>query len=244
MPVNEEEKEMNEQMRSDYKKAMAFWDQALASSPEDYESGIDPAEGWKKGCSETLLALLCEGVKGWDNVLDYGCGTGWASVLLVKNGARRVTAVDVAPNAIASAGYYAKAFEVRENITFEAVTPEWLSAQDEDRYDHAISVNVLDVVPDEIAEGIIRGLSKVCKKGATLLIGLNPYLEGESLTKDGRVYTDHYLYIGDILRLSNHTDEEWTEMLSKCFKVERLEYFKWDQEARKARRLFYLTNKF
>lgn len=233
---------MNEQMKADYENSVDFWNKTLASSPEDYEGEIDLNEEWKQIGSEKLMELICEEVKGWDNILDYGCGSGWASVAFVKNGARKVTGVDVAPNAVVSAGYYTKAFQVEDCIKFEAISKDWLSSQAEEQYDHAFSVNVLDVVPDEVAEEMICGLSNVCKKGATLLIGMNPYFEGAELTREGCSYKDHYLYVNDILRVNNHTDEEWSAMLSKYFKVERLEHFKWDQEPRDRRRLFYLTN--
>ena len=233
---------MNEQMKNDYKKSVDFWNEALASSPEDYEGEINLDEDWKQIGSETLLNLLCKEVKGWDNILDYGCGSGWASVLFVKNGAKKVLGVDVSPNAIKSAGYYANAFKAQNNIKFEAVSPDWLSNQTENQFDYAYSMNVLDVVPDEIAENIILGLAKVCKKGAKLLIGMNPCFEGAELSGEGRKYEDHYLFINDILRVNNHTDEEWKQMLSKYFTVDRLEHFKWDPEKSERRRLFYLTN--
>lgn len=233
---------MNEQMKSDYQNSVEFWNKALASKPEDYEGEINLDEDWKQIGSEKLLKLLCDEVNGWDNILDYGCGSGWASVIFVKNGANRVAGVDVAPNAIVSAGYYTKTFGVDEKVQLEAVSTDWLNNQAENQYDHAVSINVLDVVPDEVAENIMRGLSKVCKKGATLLIGMNPCFEGEELTREDRDYREHYLFVNGILRLNNHTDEEWKEMLSKYFKVERLEHFKWDQENNERRRLFYLTN--
>lgn len=233
---------MNEQVEKDYKNSVEFWDKAMTTAPEDYEGEIDLDEDWKQIGSETLLNLLCQEVKGWNNILDYGCGTGWADVLFVKNGANKVLGVDVAPNAIVSARYYAKAFQVEDSIQFEAVSTDWLDNQAENQYDYAFSANVLDVVPDEVAENIISGLSKVCKKGAKLLIGMNPCFEGAELTREGCTYKDHYLFVNDILRVNNHTDEEWTKMLSKYFKVERLEHFKWDPETRERRRLFYLSN--
>ncbi len=233
---------MNEQMEKDYEKSVEFWNNVLASAPEDYEGEINQDEDWKQIGSESLFKLLCREVQGWNNILDYGCGSGWASVLFVKNGADKVHGVDVAANAIVSAGYYAKAFLAEDCIKFEAVSTDWLNNQPDNQYDHAFSVNVLDVVPDEVAEDIIRGLSKVCKKGAKILIGLNPCFRDAELTREGCEYKDHYLFVNDILRVNNHTDEEWTQMLSKYFKVDRLEHFKWDVESQERRRLFYLSN--
>lgn len=233
---------MNEQMEKDYQSSVEFWNKAMISAPEDYEGEINRDEDWKQIGSETLLKLVSAEVKGWNNILDYGCGSGWADVLLVKSGADKVFGVDVSPNAITSAKYYAKAFQTLDSIQFEAISTDWLDGQAENQYDYAFCVNVLDVVPDEVAEDIILGLSKVCKKGAKLLIGMNPCFEGAELTRDGFACKEHYLYINDILRVNLHTDKEWTEMLSKYFKVERLEHFKWDAETKERRRLFYLSN--
>lgn len=237
------EKKMTRQMETDYENSIDFWNKALSSAPEDYRGEIDCNEAWEQIGSEKLIKLLCEQVKGWDHVLDFGCGRGWALAVLVKNDAGNVTGVDVAPNAIASAGYYAKAFQIEDKVTLEAVSTDWLGNQEENLFQHAISINVLDVVPDEVAEEIIRGLYKVCKKGATLLIGMNPCFEGAELTREGFSYRDHYLYVNGILRVNNHTDEEWSRMLSKYFTIDRLEHFKWDQETDERRRLFYLTKK-
>lgn len=234
---------MNEQMKKDYENAMEFWNKALTSAPEDYEGEVDIANDWKQIGSESLLQLLCDEGKDWNNILDYGCGSGWASVVFAKNGAVNVLGVDVVPNAIESAGYYVKTFQETEHIKLKTVSTNWLKEQSENQFEHALSMNVLDVVPDEVAKDIICDLSKVCKKGATLLIGMNPCFEGEELTKDGCTYKDHYLFVNDILRVNNHTDEEWSKLFSAYFKVERVEHFKWDGEPKERRRLFYLSNK-
>ena len=234
---------MNEQMKSDYKNSVEFWNTALASSPEDYAGEIDKDEDWKQIGSSQLFELITKEVKGWDNILDYGCGSGWASVIFAKSGAQKITGVDVAPNAVVSAGYYVKAFQAENSIKLEAVSTDWLNKQEEAQFDHAFCLNVLDVVPDEVAEEIICGLSKICKNGATLLIGLNPCFEGPELTREGCEYKDHYLFVNGILRVNNHSDDEWTQMFSEHFKVERLEHFKWDVEASERRRLFYLAKK-
>lgn len=63
---------------------------SLMTLDEKYlPTAIDLDEDWKQIGSEKLLELLCSEVKGWNNILDYGCGSGWADVLFVKNGADR-----------------------------------------------------------------------------------------------------------------------------------------------------------
>jgi len=49
------------------------------------------------------------------------------------------------------------------------------------------------------------------------------------------------LYVNDVLRLVSLSDEEWTAIFSRYFKVIRLEHFSWQGEENETRRLFYLT---
>ena len=48
------------------------------------------------------------------------------------------------------------------------------------------------------------------------------------------------IYIDGILRLVSRTDEQWTELLGRCFRIERLDHFAWPGEETERRRLFYL----
>ena len=57
---------------------------------------------WRNLESGTLCASF-DKITKLDNVLDYGCGSGWADVYLIKNGSDRATAVDVSENGIISA---------------------------------------------------------------------------------------------------------------------------------------------
>lgn len=233
---------MNEQMKKDYDKSVEFWNAQLASSAEDYEGEINLEEDWKQIGTESLVKLLLEETKGWDNILDYGCGTGWACTIFVKNGAKEVKGVDVAENAVISAQYYVKAFQVQDSVKLEAVSVDWLSKQEADLFDHAFCCNVLDVVPDEVAEEIAKGLSNVCKKASSLIVVMNPHFDEEAQKKSGLTLNDHYLYANGVLRVNNRSDEEWKAALSKYFEVERIEHFKWDGEATERRRFFVLRN--
>lgn len=231
---------MDDKMTKKYEDSIDFWNQAQSSSADDYKGEINQAEDWKVIGSEGLLKLLTDKTKGWNNVLDYGCGNGWADVILERNGAEKITAVDVAEKAVESAKLYANAFCAGEKIEHLAVDVEWLSKQHEDLYDHAICCNVLDVVPMEVSENIAMNLARVCKSGAMVLITLNPFFTEELRNREGIVYEEPYMYVNGILRVNNHTDEEWKTFLSKYFEVEGLDHFKWDVEKEERRRFFRL----
>lgn len=230
-------------MNKEYEKSIDFWNESQASKPEDYEGEIDVNEDWKQIGSESLLKLMSEAVKNWENVLDYGCGSGWAEPVLVKNGVKTIKAVDVAANAVKSAGYYAKAFKVADEIDFEAVSLDWLVNQPKEQYDHAICCNVLDVVPDDISKDIIKNLACACKKGATLLVTMNPNFPKETGEREGFEFKGSLLFVNGVLRVNCHSDEEWSDMFKEYFNVDRLEHFRWDVEQSDNRRLFYLTRK-
>ncbi|GEM_PF-6151835 len=48
------------------------------------------------------------------------------------------------------------------------------------------------------------------------------------------------LYVDGVLRLVSLSDDEWTALFSRHFKVIRLEHFAWPGEKSETRRLFHL----
>lgn len=231
---------MNNEMKKIYDKSIDFWNQALICSEADFAE-VDKDNDWKDIGSTQLFNLIKDSTEGWDNVLDYGCGAGWADVILAMNGAKKVKAVDVAPNAVESAKLYFSAFSSEDVIDYEAVDVNWLAGVPDETYDCAICCNVLDVIPTEVAEDIIKNLARVCRPGSKVIITLNPFFTEEMRNRDGVTYEAPYMYIGGILRVNNHTDEEWTKLFSRHFTVSRLNHFKWDAEQKEGRRFYLLT---
>lgn len=230
---------MNDELKTNYDKAMDFWNQALIYKKEDF-AGVDKDTDYKEIGSALLFEIMSREVKGMKNVLDYGCGTGWLDVIMARNGVEGIKAVDVAANAIDSARLYAEAFDSLGAVDYEAVDTDWLSAQPENTYDGVACCNVLDVIPTEVAESIVKNLARVCRPGSKVLITLNPFFTGDSLKREGSVYEEPYLYINGILRVNNHSDEEWSRLFEKYFKVVKLEHFRWDMEQENRRRFYVL----
>ena len=118
---------------------------------------------------------------------------------------------------------------------------DWLKTVPDDTYDGLISVNVLDVVPPEIAAEIVREAARVVTKDAVVIIGLNFCMTPEMAAERGVALTeDGCLSMGGVLRLVSHTDAEWEAIFAPYFAVERLEYFAWPGEETETRRLFFL----
>ena len=234
-------------MRKDYDAAKSFWNTAFALDDEarqNAESAIDRGNGWRQMAPSEKLFEAARTLGSRQRVLDYGCGRGWAAIIAAKSGCADVTGVELAENAVKSAEFYAKLFEVSERVRVRHITEEWLSNEASESYDGIICSNVLDVVPQEVAENIIENLARVAQKDAPVIIGMNYYMEPkDNPEKKMTVKNGNCVYVDDILRLVCRTDEEWTETLGRYFAVEKLDHFAWPGETTERRRLFYLRKK-
>ena len=229
-------------MNDTYKTLVEFWNKGFELSKEDKKQ-IEGSKGTAddlKGFapSPKLFDIACS-FKDKDNVLDYGCGSGWASLIIAKFGANKVTSVDVAPNSIEMLNCYKKAFEVDDKIDTFAIDENWLATQ-EDKYDGLFCSNVIDVVPLDMAKEIVKNAAKAVKKGARVIFSLNYYIPVKMMEDKGHKVNGPHIYIDGVLRLTSLTDEEWASIFKEYFKLIKLDYFAWPGEAKEARRLFVL----
>ena len=170
-------------------------------------------------------------------------GGGFSSIILSKLGCKNVVAVDVAEEGIKSAEFYLKLYDAK-NVTTIHIEPNYLHSEEECKYDGIICSNVLDVVPEEISNDIIKELARVAKEDSLVVIGMNYYIEPSKILNNNTEHLDNKsLFIDGVLRLVSKTDEEWSEAFSKYFNVEKLEHFSWPGEDTERRRLFYLRKK-
>jgi len=224
---------------------IGFWDKAFSLSEEQKaEARKQAAEDWQElAPSEKLFKAACSlGQK--KKVLDYGCGDGWAGIIAAKSGCTDVTAVDAAPGAVQAARFCTEVYGVDEHVHAVCGSADWLESIDSDTYDGLICSNVLDVIPSETAETILRESARIVTQDACVIIGLNYYLSPEAAAARGMELTDgNRLYIDKILRLVSRTDEEWNQLFSPWYTVKRLEYFAWPGEDKETRRLFWLQKK-
>ena len=233
---------MTESMKAEYNKALEYWDNWLAAEEEIPEE-FDENTSWKEIGSEALVEAAAS-MGECDYVLDYGCGSGWASVIMAKNGCNHIKAVDVAKNGIKASEKYASLFHELDKIEFEAVAPDWLLSENEQVYDGIFCSNVLDVIPRAVSEMVLQGIARVCKTGARVIIGLNPCFDKESLQKRNMIEIEknHYTYEG-VLRIVNLSDAEWAEILGKDFTVVECRHFRWDGEPETVNRRLFILEK-
>lgn len=238
---------MNDHLRNDYEEAKRFWNTAFTmdeTEKKDAETAVDKENGWKEMAPSEKLCTAVSSLGSRRKVLDYGCGRGWAAIIAAKGGCMDVTGVELAENAVNSAEFYAKLYEVDDRVTFHHISEEWISQVAPESFDGIVCSNVLDVVPGEVAEGIIENLARIAEKDAAVVIGLNYYMEPKANPeRNMTVKNGNHVYLNSILRLVCRTDEDWTELFSRYFKVERLEHFAWPGEETERRRLFCLRKR-
>ena len=226
----------------DYLDLVEFWNNSFALSEEDKRefANINPEEDYKglapsQKQFDALVALSKQ-----ENILDYGCGTGWASIIMAKNGAKKITAVDVASNSIEMLDCYAKAFKVEDIIKGIAIDENWLGSQKEETFDGLFCSNVIDVVPLEMAKDIVKNSERVVKKDARVIFSLNFYADPEAMKARGAEINGPHVYINGVLRLTSLKDEEWLDIFKEFYEVEEVIYYAWPGEPKETRRLFIL----
>lgn len=238
---------MNEELARDYAQSVIFWNRNYELTGEDREkerAEVNPAEDWKQFAPSPELYDAVSALGAKKNVLDYGCGHGWAGIIAAKHGAQAVTGVDVTENGPEMAAFYAELFGVDGVFKTKTVGTDWLETVPENTYDGLVCSNVLDVVPNEVADNIIRNLARVLTPDGAAVIGLNYYMEPkENPERKLTVKDGNLVFIDGILRLALRTDEQWAESFSPYFEVEALTHFAWPGEQTKRRRLFLLRKR-
>ena len=121
-------KEVNENL-------VKFWDETQTL---DVETRLD-LKGQTELNYEDLAPSkkLLEAVKSLGNcskVLDYGAGSGWASIIAHKAGVKLVKAVDLGDNIIDSIHFYMDLFDVKEGIEAIKIDTNWLNNEPSESY--------------------------------------------------------------------------------------------------------------
>ncbi|MBR1848915.1 MAG: class I SAM-dependent methyltransferase [Lachnospiraceae bacterium] len=231
-------------MGNSYLEALKFWNQAFdldEEAKEQYRKELNPENYKELASSEKLADVLVEELAGKKRVLDYGCGEGWAGILLNKSGCKDVTSVDVVENAIKLAEFLKSIYDIKDGLKMECVPDTWLDSVEPGTYDGIFCSNVIDVLPAEVTESILANFARVATDDAKIVIGMNYYFEPVSKPDKGiEVRNGNEMYVNGVLRMVTRTDDEWREILGRYFTVEKVEYFAWPGETEEKRRIFVL----
>ncbi len=230
-------------MEKDYHDLVSFWNRSFILNDENKEE-ILKTEGikdsWKELSPSDKLNDALKRFKGKEKILDYGCGNGWASIVMAKDGIKNIDACDVAINSIRLLDFYKELFDVKDAINSFAINSNWLGAQKEETYDGFYSSNVIDVVSLEMAKDIIKDAARITKKGAIVIFSLNYYIDPQIMQNKGCEVKNNQIYIDGVLRLTSLTDDEWKNEFAKYFNDIELSYFSWPGEQKESRRLFIM----
>ena len=226
----------------DNRKLIAHWDRVFSRSEDEPDNVGLP--DWRTLAPSDKLFQAAASLGAKQHVLDYGCGSGWASIIAAKSGCPKVTAVDVAPHAAEAARQNTVRYEIESHVEVRHVETDWLKKVPAETYDGLICSNVLDVIPPETAKEIICEAARIVTEEASVIIGMNYYLAPDQADAKGIKLKDgRKVYMDGVLRLVSYSDEEWTELFGQYFEVEKIDHFAWSGEQTERRRLFFLKRK-
>lgn len=235
-------------MDKKYNDSLKFWNSAFDinnKEKEEYAEKINPETDWKNLASSDKLAdIIISNLSDKKRVLDYGCGEGWAGIILKKSGCEEVTCVDVVENAVKLADFFRDVFKISGGFITQCVSIDWIEKLPEAVFDGLFCCNVIDVVPEENAETIIKNMARITTNDAIIVIGMNYYIEPvDCLEKNIEVKNENELYINGVLRMVSRTDDEWKNIFERYFNVDYIEHYAWPGEKQEKRRVFCLSRK-
>ena len=234
---------MDFEVKEKYNKLATFWDSVFLLDEKEKEELKKSIKGdeWKDFAPSKKLYDAASSLASSNKLLDYGCGQGWASIIAACNGCKDVTSVDVSTNAIDIVKIYKELFKVDKNIHAIHIDEMWLEKEEDNKYDGIICSNVIDVLPNPISMKIIDSIYRIAKPNATIIFGLNYYIDEEMKSKkELNINEDGELFVDGVLRMLNKSDKEWENIFTKYFKIIKLDHFAWPNETQEKRRLFYL----
>ena len=104
-------------IKATYNNLLNFWNKSFVLNAEDKKEleNINP-DDYKSIAPNLKLVDALSLFSGCENVLDYGAGNGWASIIMAKCGAKHIKSVDVAPNFKNVVEVYSKSFNVYDKL--------------------------------------------------------------------------------------------------------------------------------
>lgn len=155
-------------------------------------------------------------------VLDFGCGTGDIIFQYMQDfPEKKGVGIDEAEAGIAFAKETARLSRYR-SLHFFTGDSRMLEDFAEGEYDGIILSNVLDVMPEQVDETVLKRLDRVLAPGGYWFIKLNPYYTAKELRSLDYESIGEHLYQEDgILRLHQETTNHWKKILGAYGTIER-----------------------
>lgn len=160
----------------DYKNIKAYWDEVYAQVPTFTADTKIPYP-------EIMDGIRWIGEQA-NHVLDFGCGNGKALIVSAKYGVKSGVGIDLSKTGIETAQKVIAQSYLNEKFSFSQGGIEALEEMAPETFDGAILFNVLDNIHPDDGARLLNALVRVLKKGAVLLLKLNPVYEADVFTKE------------------------------------------------------------
>lgn len=218
----------------DNKNLLEFWNKTFEGLK------VEEVEDWIT--DESFIKLIGDYITDGVEIIDFGCGSGWASFYLAKRFPNsHIIGIDPSSNAVKYANEVARLSKL-DNANFIENNEVFFDFNYEPNR-VLVSFNVLDVVPIYVLDHILKDLQRGFSKDGYLLIGVNPTYPVELLKQIGYEVKDNVLYKDGIFRGTLLNDEEWKNKLSEYFEfVEERNVSLTEQEKKYPRRIFVVKN--
>jgi len=227
-------------MNDDYEKLVSFWNNNFILTADDKKELEANHTNYLSLAPNTKLVDALKLFISCNNILDYGCGNGWASIILGKLGINHINAVDVAENSIEVVNALCDIYNLHDNVDAIHIDDKWLSNEKSNSYDGFFSSNVIDVIPYDMSVEVIKNAARIVKDDSYVIFSMNYYIDTLNLNVPGYIVKGSHIYIDGILRLNSLSDIEWIDIFNKYFKNVEVKYFSWPGEDEEKRRLFIL----
>ena len=113
---------MQQKNQQDFIDLVKHWNQNYQfEETEGNNKDINIEEDLLKLAPSEKLFNAAVSLKNKNQVLDYGCGSGWASIIAAYKGCEKIISVDVIPNGCKLTNYYARAFKVNDRIQIKQI---------------------------------------------------------------------------------------------------------------------------
>jgi 2-polyprenyl-3-methyl-5-hydroxy-6-metoxy-1,4-benzoquinol methylase len=179
--------ELAVQERRKYEKIWSSFPEYRLYSPADYITPI-------------FLLYFQKRIEKGDSVIDFGCGPGRSAVALLEAGLK-IHLVDICENCLDPeifSSYLKSAFQFTRatlwDLPGDLPPSEW-----------GICFDVLEHIPEEKVDAVLRGMSLRMKKGGLLAIHLTKDQFGEQ--------------VGESLHLTIRSADWWKEKVGRYFSI-------------------------
>jgi len=189
-----------------------FWDSVF--SQEDSSVPIDGRTGYD--ALDDAIAWLSGGSR---RILDFGCGNGTMLFICARIGTTDHVGIDLSREAILCAQRKAAKMKIG-SFLFHQGGVEALSPFSEASFDAIILSNILDNLYPEDAMLLLDECTRILKTGGKVFVKLNPYLSQEQIS-EWKIKTIVGNLLDDGLLLWNNSTEQWREILTGHFVIER-----------------------